>query len=71
MALGLLVSPCSLLPIQAFLILLVALKLIPLSLQCPPPPLDMSVTVKGITFGNFNSNFYSFAMTSETAGIGL
>jgi hypothetical protein len=40
-------------------------------IQCPPPPLDMSVTVKGITFGNFNSNFLSFAMTSETAWIGL
>ena len=30
------------------------------SANLPPPP-----------FGNFNSNFYSFAMTSETAGIGL
>src|SRR5882762_1656073 len=40
-------------------------------LQCPPPPLDRSVTVKGLKSGNFNSNFYSFVMASETLGIGL
>jgi hypothetical protein len=36
-----------------------------------PPPLDRSVTVKGLKSGNFNSNFYSFSMASETLGIGL
>ena len=40
-------------------------------IQCPPPPLDMSVTVKGHKFGNFNYNFYSFSMASKTLSIGL
>jgi hypothetical protein len=39
--------------------------------QCPPPPLDRSITVKGLKSGNFNSNFYSFAMASKTLAIGL
>ena len=40
-------------------------------IQCLPPPLDTSVIVKGHKSGNFNRNFYSFAMTSKTLVIGL
>ena len=40
-------------------------------LQCLPPPLDMSVTVKGHKSGNFNHNFYYFSMASKTLALGL
>ena len=41
------------------------------SLQCPPPPLDVSVTVKGLKSGNFNSNFYFFWYGLRNAWIRL
>jgi hypothetical protein len=47
------------------------IRLIEQSPQCPPPLLDRSITVKGLKSGNFNSNFYSFAMASKTLAIGL
>ena len=39
--------------------------------QCPPPPLDTSITVKGLKSGNFNSNSYYFDMGLKTLAIGL
>ena len=43
----------------------------PWALQCPPPPLDTSVTVKGLKSGNFNNNSYYFDMALKTLAIGL
>jgi len=42
-----------------------------ITLQCPPPPLDRSITIKCLKSGNFNSNFYSFTMDSKILAIGL